>query len=96
MYPLPKISKHFITNEPHVISPLTPLCGRRGGSHNICGQKEAEQESRGERLLGQLLGGDPGGPAPAGRLLLHRQREHPAQAAPHPDRLHRHQGRVRR
>lgn len=66
---------------------------RRGVAHNFCGQTEAEQEVRRERPQCQQLCGDPGDPAPAGSLLLHRQGQHPAPAAPHPDRLHRHQGR---
>lgn len=65
---------------------------RRGVPHHFCGQKEAEQEVGRQRGGRQQLGGDAGDAAPAGSLLLHRQGQHPEAPAPHPDRLHRHQG----
>ena len=67
------------------------VCIHRGRVINdLCGQAEVESDVWSDWI--QWHSCDSGSSAPAGCLLLHRQREHPAQAAPHPDRLHCHQG----
>lgn len=71
---------------------------RGGVSDNICGQKEAQPgvlSARGRGQQQELYNdrrSDFGSPPPAGCLLLHRQRGHPAPAAPPPDCIHRHTG----
>lgn len=68
---------------------LCPRC-RWGGVDYICGQEEAKPDGRPDWL--KWHGCDSGGPAPAGCLLFHRQREYSAKTASHPDCLHCHQG----
>lgn len=74
------------------------VCFRRRVPHHFCGQAETEPQDRDSRKCtcswGQWeqLCRVPGDFAPAGSLLLHRQREHSEAAAPHPDSHGGHQG----
>ncbi len=62
---------------------------RRGVTHDLLGQTEAEQKIRGQR---KQLRGLPRTLAPVGGVVLHRQREHPAKTPPPADRYICHQG----
>lgn len=74
------------------------VCDRRRVPDHFCGQTKTEPQGRNSRKCSCRWGQwkqfcrVPGDPAPAGSLLLHRQREHTEAAAPYPDSHGGHQG----
>lgn len=74
------------------------VCDRRRVPDHFCGQTKTEPQGRNSRKRSCRWGQwkqfcrVPGDPAPAGSLLLHRQREHTEAAAPYPDSHGGHQG----